>query len=559
MRIEDLIDIVDEKVLQRGQDYHREGRVLSLEQTGEEAWRAEVEGTERYEVRVDWDSEGEFTCECTCPFDWGPVCKHVIAVLYAIEDHGPEAVDGEAIQTPESTSEQVRAILENLPREALVDLLVEFAEDDRSINLDIRARYGETDRDKKTYLRMAREALRLGQNRHGFIDSWGATRAFGGLDALLTRASDVLKAGYPMEAVPIAQAVLETTAQVYENADDSIGLLGDCIDIAFKLLGEAGSLLPQDMRDELFEYCLEQAPLEPFCNFGWQWDLAGLAANLIASPEEQIWLFDLLDEMAEQYAEPHSYATDHDREQAAWIKLSVIERKEGAQAALRFIQEHSHLHAFRQRLIDHHRARAELSEVKRLCVDWLEAQPSDWRGIRRYYLDTLLGVARQEDEVPEILRLARTLLMESGELKYYLLIKETVSGQDWPETLNSLIIDLKASSWAWSALPEIYAREAMWEALLELALESGESMLARYRDVLEPRFPEQISKAYEEIVYGMLERTSDRGTYAEAAGYLRRMNAMGYSEHAVEIIDDLVSKHRGRRAMIEELEAVRPR
>ncbi len=69
----------------------------------------------------------------------------------------------------------------------------------------------------------------------------------------------------------------------------------------------------------------------------------------------------------------------------------------------------------------------------------------------------------------------------------------------------------------------------MWDELLELALESGEMMLARYRDVLEPRFPERTSKAYEEIVYRMLARISDRGIYAEAAGYQRRMDAMGYS------------------------------
>ena len=108
-------------------------------------------------------------------------------------------------------------------------------------------------------------------------------------------------------------------------------------------------------------------------------------------------------------------------------------------------------------------------------------------------------------------------------------------------------------------LPEVYAREGMWEQLLEIALHAGEPLLERYRDALEPRFPEQVCKAYEGIVYEMLERTSNRGVYAKAAEFLRRMTAMGYGERVEEIIDDLTSTHRKRRAMIEELKAVRPR
>lgn len=155
--------------------------------------------------------------------------------------------------------------------------------------------------------------------------------------------------------------------------------------------------------------------------------------------------------------------------------------------------------------------------------------------------------------------MARALLMESGELKYYLLIKDTVPEGNWPRTLESLREELKRSSQTRFALPEIYAREEKWEALLEHALEYGETTLARYRDALEPRFPEQVSSAYEQIVYAMLERTSDRGTYAEAAGYLRRMTAMGYGEQVNKIIDDLIGTYRRRRAMVEELEAVRPK
>ena len=562
MRLDDLDEIVDPLVLLRGQDYYRDGRVVALELAGERAFRAEVEGTDRYDIHVEWDSEGEFSCACTCPYDWGPVCKHVIAVLFEIEDAHPEFFTGETIQMPSSKSEQVRAILEGLPRELLVDILAGLAENDRGISLDLRARYGEGAPDKAAYLRMAREALRLGQDRHGFLDYWGASRASHGLDSLLSRAGTLLRGGQADRAVLIAQAVLETTAKAYDNADDSMGTLGDCIRIALSILAEAGHQIGEEHRRELLVYCLALAPVEPYCDYGWGWDLARIAADLIARPEERTRIFALLDTMGERRADESAglryQIANGDRETAALIKLSIVEREDGAEEGLLFIQDHIHLHAFRQRLIQHHLERGELVEVKRLCTDWLEEHSSTWFGYRKSYLDTLLEVAQRENDTQAILRLARSLFQNSGDFDYYDLIKEKLPTQEWLEVLHELIEELKAGAKEWFTLAGIYAREDMWVELLEIVLRAGEPMLERYRGVLEPRYPEEVSKAYEGIVYEMLVRTSNRGVYARAAEFLQRMTAMGYGGRVEEIIDDLIVKHRRRRAMIEELEAVRP-
>ncbi len=562
MRLDNLDEIVDPLVMLRGQAYHQDGRVTALEQAGEKTWTAEVEGTDLYDVHFKLDSEGDLSCKCTCPYDWGLVCKHVIAVLFAIEEAYPEAFSGEAIQTPQSKLDEVREILESMPHETLVNILVGLAEDDRAISLDIRARFGEGAPDKAVYLRMAREALRLGQDQYGFIDYWGASRAYHGLDSLLSRAGTLFREGRSDRAVPIAQSVLEMTAKVYENADDSMGALGDCIGTALNILREASVHIGEEQRLELFDYCLALAPIDPYCDFKWGWELAGIAADSIASPEERSRCFALLDAMAERRADEGTglryHIADHDRETAALIKLSVVEREDGEEAALHFIRDHIHLHTFRQRLIKHHLGREDMSEVKRLCTEWLEEHSAARSTYRRYYLDTLLEVAQREKDTVEVLHLARALLLDTGDLKYYDLFKETLPGQEWPEALDALIADLETTSRGWSVLPEIYAREGMWKRLLKSALQAGEPLLKRYRQVLEPRFPEEISKAYEGIVYTMLKRTSDRGTYEHAAEYLHRMAAMGYGERVEEIIDDLTSTHRRRRAMIEELNKVRP-
>ena len=562
MWLDDLEDSVDPLILMRGREYYQEERVVALEQSDEGAWSAQVQGTERYQVHVEWNPEGEFFCQCSCPYDRGPVCKHVIAVLYAIQDLGPDAASPHRIGFPESKSEQVEEILEGLPRADLVKLLVELAAGDREIAFKIRARYGEPAPDKATYLRMAREALRMGENRHRFISYWGAARAAEGLDALLSKGRDLLRRGDPGGAVPIAQAVLETTAQAYGSADDSMGVLSDSIAMALHLLQEAGCQLKGQERRALFDYCLQTALLEPYRGYGWEWDLAGLAARWVAGPEDRARLFAHLDAMAERRAvdgnDPVRRVADYDRERAAEIKLSLIQRLDGAEAGWAFIKEHIHLDAFRRRWIEHLMARGDWAEIKALCAEALESHAAGWPGIRRFYLDTLLQVARREEDSEEILRLARTLLVSTGDMKYFVTIKGQFDDEQWPEALGSLIEDLKASVGSRFVLAEIYAREGMWDALLEAAQKAGESILMRYRDELEKRFPQEVSEAYEGIVYRLLERTSDRGTYAGAADYLRRMVAMGHGERAAAIIDDLIAKYRRRRAMVEELEAVRP-
>jgi uncharacterized Zn finger protein len=62
---------------------------------------------------------------------------------------------------------------------------------------------------------------------------------------------------------------------------------------------------------------------------------------------------------------------------------------------------------------------------------------------------------------------------------------------------------------------------------------------------------------YERIVLKMLEHTSNRTTYQEAADYLRRMQGLGQRERAAEIAQTMIAKYGNRRAMIEELNKVR--
>lgn len=51
--------------------------------------KAKVQGSQLYEVRLELD-EPDFDAVCTCPYDWGGYCKHIVATLLKLSERDTE-------------------------------------------------------------------------------------------------------------------------------------------------------------------------------------------------------------------------------------------------------------------------------------------------------------------------------------------------------------------------------------------------------------------------------------------------------------------------------------
>lgn len=71
-------------VMQRAREYFNNGRVSNITRISD-GYTATVKGTERYEVEIYLDGERIVAADCDCPYDYGGLCKHIAAVLLAIE------------------------------------------------------------------------------------------------------------------------------------------------------------------------------------------------------------------------------------------------------------------------------------------------------------------------------------------------------------------------------------------------------------------------------------------------------------------------------------------
>src|SRR5665647_1404034 len=72
---------IDETILNRGLQYFKKGLVSEPEKVAPSEYEAIVEGTESYTVQLTIKNEVITEHVCSCPYDMGPVCKHV-AVSY---------------------------------------------------------------------------------------------------------------------------------------------------------------------------------------------------------------------------------------------------------------------------------------------------------------------------------------------------------------------------------------------------------------------------------------------------------------------------------------------
>ena len=78
--------VIDEKILQRGLTYFKKGLVHELEEVSPNTYEAIVEGTEDYTVRLTVENNVVTDYNCDCPYDLGPVCKHVAAVIFSLQE-----------------------------------------------------------------------------------------------------------------------------------------------------------------------------------------------------------------------------------------------------------------------------------------------------------------------------------------------------------------------------------------------------------------------------------------------------------------------------------------
>ena len=227
----------------RGRSYYDRGAVISLAQRGN-TLQGQVEGSQYtpYHVRIIFDEGGITTATCTCPYDWGGWCKHIVAVLLKGMHEAGEI----------ETRPALDALLADLDRAQLQALLVGLADRDpdladaieRQVALlrladaapQARQAGGHTRRtaiDQQAIRRQVRALMRAAGREDYYDDYDGGGDALEGVRELLEQARRFTEGGDARNAMVILESITEEVLAGY----------GDLYDYGYEDAG--GEFFPQ--------------------------------------------------------------------------------------------------------------------------------------------------------------------------------------------------------------------------------------------------------------------------------------------------------------------------
>ena len=140
---EEIRSLCTEQSFERGVNYYHQDRVEDLDIDGGEI-RATVRGSNYYDVAIDIADDTVRT-RCSCPYDYAGDCKHIVAVLLAVEDRDTDA-DNETDAGPDSTLSEtvdIDELIADMAADELRSFLLEIIEDDPDIRDRLVAFAGE--------------------------------------------------------------------------------------------------------------------------------------------------------------------------------------------------------------------------------------------------------------------------------------------------------------------------------------------------------------------------------------------------------------------------------
>lgn len=214
-------------IVERGRAYYTQGRVTSLVCRGTTLF-AEVEGNEElaYQVCCTFETDGSIVTRCTCPYDRGGWCKHIVAACFSL------------LFQPETIEERpsLERLLADLTREQLRTLVLELAAVDPLLVTGVERALDLLHPPETASPHPASQALidpgalrrkvRSAIHKAPMASSdayWHIGAAVGKVQQLLDQVWTLTRADLGSNTLPALEAITATYLQEWEALDDSSG------------------------------------------------------------------------------------------------------------------------------------------------------------------------------------------------------------------------------------------------------------------------------------------------------------------------------------------------
>lgn len=556
-------------ILERGWNYYEDGMVENLVRTGY-GFRAAVEGTETYTVKIKMQRNKIADMECTCPYaEDGAHCKHMAAVLYELEEEEGESPEEESLTGSEwaddqgtgrklSAENELSEVIQAIPEEEIRRLLMEWAQKDKELGNHILSRYANriSERRMLSLKRAVTEIAYRYSDRRGFVDWRNAGNYASGMVCFLEdNVWPMIDNGFYKEAFELTNAV---AVQAGNQAIDDSG-------------GESESIIEScyDCWKQILENCGETEKRAMLSWFKKHRD-AGTAGEIT---EEYITEFlmrefrdrELLEERLceiDRRIEGMSRGTDCG---SSWniyqgTKNNILQRLE-LMRLLDFSDEEMEAYKDKSRKFSEIRKMriAEYMEKNRLsdAVDLLRESKEldkDFPGLVAQYSEKLIELYKKLDMKQEYKDelVFRVFDCMQPDMKFMEMLKSVCTQEEWSKHCCRLLLEHRGQNICY----ELMEAEKMYDQLMT-AIEENNSVWAmnQYEKLLAPKYPGRVIAFYADYITEQAERACSRPAYQDLISYLKKIRRCpGGTVTAGEIAQEWRSRYRRRSAMMDELQ-----
>lgn len=563
-------------ILERGYDYYCDGAVENIE-IGRDDLRADVVGTEDYEVEISLNDGKVTDMYCSCPYAaGGNNCKHMAAVLYEwtadiMDEDEPEDTDNEDMDNDadaesmdlfepavtvcdyKKKSAAVEKLVTSAERDIVQAFLVSVLAEDKKLLLRFRNMVNKcaTKEDVEDYFEQIDEIADRYLGRDHFINYYQAYDFMLELEEIIDKdVRRMIDNGSHISAFHVMNHIFVLLGNV--DMDDSGGetsmLAEQIYQLWLELLTKVNA---QDKRkmfiwftthmdgsviDYLEEY-IEQIIMEEF-----------------KEPEYEQDKLSFMEEMIEK-AEKKDSGWSRDYAVGKWTVtyLKTLEEKNAPEDQLEEIcKKYWNNSGVRRYYIDRYFEKKEYDRVLQVLDESIELDKA-YRGQVLEYNQKKKEIYRlQGNKSAYIEQLWKLVLEQSaGDLDIYKELKAQYSEKEWLIKREELFKKLPPNA----HIDRLYKEEKLYDRLLAYVLKSsGLYAVQSYENVLKKEYPKQILSKYQDEVNKMASCTGNRKHYADLVALLRRMKRIkGGSEIVETIVEEWKIKYRNRPAMMDEL------
>jgi uncharacterized Zn finger protein len=555
---------IDEAILKRGFQYFKKGHVHEPEEISPGVYEAIVEGSEDYTVQLTLKNGIITEYVCDCPYDFGPVCKHVAAVIFYLQQDelelGNKTKRAKTSQTSKpakrkTIAEQVDELLEKVTRAELKQFVREQVSQNaqfRNLFLSSFAQHNSNE-SKELYVKQMKSILKTASDRDGFID-WSAAKLVGiAVDNLLESARKQIDNCNYKSAVFICTAVMEQMTEALQYADDSNGEIGGRIDAAYEMLYNiAQEQSSEEIRKLIIEYCFTSFDKQIYSGWDWHIGILRLAALLLKTEEETERIFKQIDK---------SQMSDYEMERARKIKYEILLKTKGENAAEKYLEQNITNSKLRRVAIQKALEKRDFEKAASLAENGVSYDLKDRPGLAKEWYDWLLKIAQAQNDSEKIIKYARLLFIDNfrNEQDYYMIMKQQVKPEEWNAFVEAVIQDITTKK-QWldiGLIASIFIKEEWWDRLLELVKKSPDlNTIDRYEKHLSKNYSKEIIELYANGILNYMKNSMGRDHYQNACRYIRKIIKMGGRDKANGIISYLRAEYPKRKALMEELDRV---